>query len=369
MATRSIGNTGNAVLNPDGDIVITEQGGLRVGGLNVPTLNAAGTALLDGNGNRLPLPFILAQFAIARILQQSSFVGNNGALTLGSQIGGGTATFGATSGSTTVTLSVAGLLGTSSDNGRVITVDGGKKFTITAFSSTTVATGTISGGTLSSVGPFATWQLAWPFPTNGVYPQPMYTYFPAGAVFPASPAGWYYTVMSDNTTGTIFADTYSGPGVSTIPASPTPLVTTGPGAFTQTTGSAITTASAILPGGLLGPNGALRYESCVFANQFGTGTRSLQTAFGGALSGTGVLLGTGGVTFARQDQTYANMGAVNRQLVHHPAASANSGTGNNPTQTNVNTAVDQLVANQLQLAVATDYIGQYWLRLTVYPRA
>lgn len=324
--------------------------------------------LVGRDGARTPIALTLLQATISSILPQSSSVGTNGALTYGSQIGGGTATFGATSGSTTVTLSLAGLLGTVADVGRVITVDGGKQFTITTHSTTTLATGTISGGPLSGLGPFATWQLAWPLPANGVYPQQTYHYFPVGAVFAGSAAGWYYTVMNSATLGVIYGNTYSGVGMAVVPAVPTPIVAAGPGAFTQTTGSMITTSSVIMPGGLLGINGSLRYESYMFGNQQGSASRFVQTAFGGNASNTSVLLSSGAIAFARQDQTIANMGSLSRQAVHHAALTAAlAGTSNSGGMFNTNTAVDQVVANQVQLTTATDYIGQYWLRLTAIP--
>jgi hypothetical protein len=82
-------------------------------------------------------------------------------------------------------------------------------------------------------------------------------YFPANAIQAGSTAAWYYTVMSSTTVGTVFQQNVSGTfatstGSSLAPTSPTAWVSTGPGAFTQTTGEipAITWA---LPSNLLTP--------------------------------------------------------------------------------------------------------------------
>src|SRR5574337_90403 len=78
-------------------------------------------------------PYVAAQTAIPMILPPSSTIGANGSLQLGIKEGGGTATFGATSGAgVSCTLSLAGFAGTAVDVGKVITVDGGKQATITA---------------------------------------------------------------------------------------------------------------------------------------------------------------------------------------------------------------------------------------------
>jgi hypothetical protein len=66
------------------------------------------------------------------------------------------------------------------------------------------------------------------------FPQ-AYIYLPAGAISSGSAAGWYYTVFSSTTAGTVYNNVYTS-GTPTVPASPSAFVTTGPGAFVQTTG-------------------------------------------------------------------------------------------------------------------------------------
>jgi hypothetical protein len=198
-------------------------------------------------------PYILAQGAVPMMVPPSSTVGANGALQLGTKVGGGTLTFGATSGTgVSATLSVAGLSGTSADVGKVITADGGKQATITAAVSTTVATVTING-TLSGTGPFTDWTLANPFLT--VYSD-IYINLPAGAAYSGSLAGWYYSSMSSTTVGTIYDNIYTS-GVSlAIPSSPSTISSVAIGEFTQIT--AIQTAINFTnQGEALGNNGKL----------------------------------------------------------------------------------------------------------------
>ena len=197
-------------------------------------------------------PIVLAQSAIPMCLPASSRITDNGAFQLGTKVGGGTATFSATSGTVTCTLSLAGFLGTSVDVGKVVTVDNGKQFTITAFGTTTTATGTLSA-TLSGLGPHTDWTLSRPFFT--VYSD-IYFYFPTNAIYAGSSAGWYYSVMSSTTTGTIYNNVYTTGDLS-VPVSPTPFVTTGPGEFVQPTGTSIVGFNFDLLGGVIGPNGSM----------------------------------------------------------------------------------------------------------------
>lgn len=182
-------------------------------------------------------------------------IGSNGALTLGTQPGGGTITFGATSGSTTATLSVAGFAAT--DVGRVITVDSGKQATITAFTSTTVVTVTL-GSTLSGVGPFATWYMAWAFPY--IYSN-MYLYFPINAIYSGSAAGYYYTAMTSTTVGVVYDNRFLG-AANEIPVIPSPLAFSGRTgiAYTQDT-TPISGVSFTIVAGRMGKNGRVTTTS------------------------------------------------------------------------------------------------------------
>jgi hypothetical protein len=104
----------------------------------------------------------------------------------------------------------------------------------------------------NSASPYVLFQLGIPFiiPSSGVmgnngalsgitalsttFPQ-AYVYLPAGAISSGSAAGWYYTVFSSTTAGTVYNNVYTS-GTPTVPASPSAFVTTGPSAYVQTTG-------------------------------------------------------------------------------------------------------------------------------------
>lgn len=89
-----------------------------------------------------------------------------------------------------------------------------------------------------------------------------WVYFPANAIDGANVAGWYWTVFSSTTAATVYNNRYtSGDPAAAIPASPAAFVSTGPGAFTQTTGANINGPVITLPGGSLGPNGALKFTA------------------------------------------------------------------------------------------------------------
>src|SRR5438132_2840422 len=150
---------------------------------------------------------ILARSAIPVFVSPSAFMANNGVFVIGqAPSASATVSFSATSGAgVTMTFSAATLLGTAADVGRVLTIlDTTYKYAvITAFSSTTVATVTLTG-TLSGTGPFAnasTW-LSGPISsqTNAVafsallrtsYPN-LYLSVPANAIAAGVAAGVYY---------------------------------------------------------------------------------------------------------------------------------------------------------------------------------
>ena len=62
-----------------------------------------------------------------------------------------------------------------------------------------------------------------------------YTWFPTGAIFTSSPAGWYWTVWTTTTAATVYQETWDGASEPQAVATPTPWVKTGPGAFTGPT--------------------------------------------------------------------------------------------------------------------------------------
>jgi hypothetical protein len=79
-----------------------------------------------------------------------------------------------------------------------------------------------------------------------------YCYFPANAIAAGVAAGWYWTVFSSTTAGTIYNSTYTSgtPAVGVTTA----FATTGPGAYTGETGE-VAVRTLTVPAGALGANG------------------------------------------------------------------------------------------------------------------
>src|ERR1700681_3984090 len=88
------------------------------------------------------------------------------------------------------------------------------------------------------------------------YPN-AYKWYPAGAVFAGSVAGWYLIQMSSTTAPVIFNNVYtSGQPVIPAPSQLVPVVAAGPGAYIATTG-ATTGPTFALNGSMLGNSGGV----------------------------------------------------------------------------------------------------------------
>lgn len=176
-----------------------------------------------------------------------------------------------------------------------------------------------------------------------------FIYMPASGIFAGSTAGWYWFVASSTTAGTVYNNTYtSGDPKLSVPATPTPFVSTGPGLVTQTTGSFVYAPTLTLPANSMGPNGALKLDGSIAVNnnannkfsQFEFGSMTMQ---GGHASTTGY----------RQLRNVYNAGSVSVNKGHNAWA---PGTTTSMSYGSVNTAADVVVRMGLQIANATDYI-------------
>ncbi len=191
----------------------------------------------------------------------------------------------------------------------------------------------------------------------------IWLYFPAGAVYAGSVAGFYWTVMSSTTAGTIYDTRLSGTEAPYIPASPTPIVAAGPGAYTQTVGSPITICTHTIPGGAMGINGSL---TCIpiARNNNSAGTKQfLITSAGNNILGQ---IQTTNVAF-RQYVEAINRGVANVQARTNWGGFLTT-TDFMTTNLAINTAVDWPVTHQLQIAVATDTIVLERLYISLTPR-
>lgn len=96
---------------------------------------------------------------------------------------------------------------------------------------------------------------------NQTYSSGVWLWFPADAIAVGIAAGFYWTVMSSTTAGTIYNNTRVSTDLPAIIASPTAFVTTGPGAYTGGAGLAeLTIFEVTNTGGAMGPNGKIKTE-------------------------------------------------------------------------------------------------------------
>lgn len=277
-------------------------------------------------------------------------IGANGALTLGSKVGGGTLTFSAASGSgVTCSASVAAFAST--DVGRVISIES-QTFTITAYSSTTGVTGTFSGA-ISGVGPHSTWFLSWPF--NRVHSRGVWLYFPANGLYAGSAAGSYWTVMSSTVKGTVY---------NVMLAAGTPpywytgtLTAISSGAIGQvslTPGTDYVVASMTARGDLIGPYDLVSI-SVMFSASASPNAKRTGVLYGAHPIDTGVLFSATGAGRLRVD--VQQQGSQTSQISHHPAMGYGSSSPGGNVFLSANVAADFAVGHRLsQITAATDWV-------------
>jgi len=338
--------------------------------------NAVGLVKPDGSTTGI-LPRTIDQGAIPLYLPPSGFMANNGVMVIGqAPSGAATASFSATSGAgVTMTMSAATLLGTAADVGRVLTIlDTTYKYAvITAQSSTTVATVTLTG-TLSGLGPFANntiWLSGSPPATANTsgFSVPFdnafancYLYLPAGALFAGSLAGQYLGQMSSTTLIQFYNNTYTS-GSPSVPPTLVPFVCTGPGAFTQTTAALLSMFTSPVPANAMGPRGSVKITA-LYQNNNSAGAKTFTTKFGGTQTLSTSATANQSTSTVRE---IYNSGASNVQTT---AANGLTGTGVAAGATQhlaKDTALAQDIAGQVQLATATDWVGVDFFRTELFP--
>jgi hypothetical protein len=271
------------------------------------------------------------------VIPPSGYMANNGVLTLGTNPAG-SLSFGANTGSG-VTLTGTSTSFAATDVGRVITCDSGKQAAITAYTSATSVTVTITGTLTTTSFANNTWWLANPLATTY---SSAFMYLPANAISTGSAAGHYYAVMTTTTSGTVYNNLYTS-GKPAIPT-PTAFVTTGPGAFTQTTAE-ITFFSDTISGNSLNTDGFLGGDVEYTANN-NAGVKTANVKFGGSIINTTALASLALVPPTRFHMK--NRGATNKQVTTSPAGTR--------TYTTVDATIDKALIITLQLASANDTI-------------
>lgn len=193
------------------------------------------------------------------------------------------------------------------------------------------------------------------------YTQGCYMFFPAGAAFAASPAGFYLVKMTTATAGTIFNNTFTASGaMPTIPASPTGITDAGPGAYTGDT-TARTVWQFTLPANTLGKNGCLGIDQQqTYTNS--ANTKTFITSFGGS----NILNATPTTTSqCYQIRKMFNRGVTNAQIIP-PAGQFGIGTATatNPVSIGVDTTASVVIASTVQLSNATDNAFVEFMRVS-----
>lgn len=185
------------------------------------------------------------------------------------------------------------------------------------------------------------------------YSAGLWLYFPSGAVYSGSAAGFYWTVMSSTTLGTVYNNIYV-PGTNSfdIPASPTAIVAAGPGAYTGVT-SEITALSVTVPGGLMGKNGCVKTAN-FFTHPNNANNKILTFKINGSVYSASTRTTS---TASRESNLFANSGREDRQQIGVGGVAFTDGTTTvaGPNVASINTAVSVTLSWTLQTAVATDY--------------
>jgi len=181
----------------------------------------------------------------------------------------------------------------------------------------------------------------------------LWMYFPSGAVFSGSAAGFYFTAMSNTTVGTVYTNTYT-PGTNSydIPASPTAVSAAGPGAYTGVT-SEVTAVSLVLPGGLMGKNGSLSAVILTDINS-NANAKSYALKFGNTTIKNVSLANTNA---SQQFIQVTNRGAAAKQVGFTPAQTSGFATATSPlVYSTEDTSANVTVVVTLTHTAATDYV-------------
>lgn len=183
---------------------------------------------------------------------------------------------------------------------------------------------------------------------NTTYSGGIWLYFPAAA-FAASAAGFYWTVMSSTTAGTVYTSQTSGVAV-----------TGSNSAYTGDT-TIRTAISITLPGGSLGPNGSIRLYTNISTNNT-AGAKTMTPALGATnlqvISSTTSLNNSGFILVSNR----------NSQILQRSSTIGNASFGgtNYPA---IDTSIDQAITLKLTLAVATDVLVLEDYLIELIPRS
>lgn len=153
--------------------------------------------------------------------------------------------------------------------------------------------------------------------------------------------------MSTPTVGTVKNNTYTS-GVPTIPTSPTPFVTTGPGAFTGST-TEITGPNLTVPGNLLGTQGSMQKLS-YWDTTSSANTKNVKWTLGGSLISQFSASNVVGNSFL---WTFSNDNSTSAQITNNSSYGAGANFSAVVRQS-VDTSTNQVMAITFTRATATE---------------
>ena len=184
---------------------------------------------------------------------------------------------------------------------------------------------------------------------NQTYSHGLWLYFPAGAAYAGSTAGFYWVVMSSITRGTIYNNSYV-PGVDSwdVVGNPVGIVAAGPGAYTGVVAN-IVAIQATVPGGSLGNHGIL------WGFVAGVNNNSATAKGVNLFVGTNYWTGNGVMTtsiFQVWTPFMQNLGVTNYQISQ---TNPNGSTTNDGRYLLINTLQDFTVQAKLVIAASTDW--------------
>lgn len=189
-----------------------------------------------------------------------------------------------------------------------------------------------------------------------------FVWLPANAISASSVANWYYAIFSSATAATVYNNTYGG-GTPAIPGSPTPFVTTGPGAYTGAS-TAQTAYSLSIAGNTINLNGGLRvslagsytntaanktfvltYGGTAFGSAVVTTTTTLATVWG--FKNTGILTAQTGLTAPNATPYGTGTTTFDRGTIDTSASQALAVTVTNATPATNNAVLENVTVELL----------------------
>lgn len=193
-----------------------------------------------------------------------------------------------------------------------------------------------------------------------------YVYYPANAIAAGVAAGWYWTVFSSTTAGTIYNSTYTSG--TPVRGTTTAFATTGPGAFTGDIAERAA-PTITLSGGSMGAYGALEIFS-YWATNTAAGNKIPRIRLGGG-AGTAYLQQTltTALTGIAYERVIANNGAQDRQVGQYADGNIYAGNTTATVTSSVDTSADTTIVFSLEKATATNFLILEQLAIKVVYRA